>query len=185
MDDESRSISIPLICSYIERLRDIGELTNWTVAVLGRETRDRNLGTADWALPSGLVSQISRSRIRDTDSIGVITGSGDEAVGLTPELQAQAAALIQAAIAEGKTKSENSAAREVRPATDGLLMLFPISRFSGRGANEGSNRRQLYDDPKGPLARDLVGLAISFPRSNQPQTIEAFMQGTVAWRPVE
>lgn len=185
MDEESRSISIPLICSYIERLRDVGELTNWTVAVLGRESRDADLGAVDWALPSGLISQISRSRLGDTDSVGVITGSGDEAVGLTPELRAQATALIEAAAAEGKTKSENSAAREVRPATDGLLMLFPISRFSGKEANEGSSRRPLYDDPRGPLARDLVGLAISFPRSNQPQTVEAFIQGTLAWRPVE
>lgn len=90
----------------------------------------------------------------------------------------------ETAQAEGKTKSENSAAREVRPATDGLLMLFPISRYSGSGSNEGG-RRPLFDDPNGPLARDLVGLAISFPRSNQPQTVDAFMQGTVGWRPVE
>ena len=185
MDEESRSISIPLICSYIERLRDVGELTNWTVAVLGRESRDAELGAVDWGLPGGPVSQISRSRIGETESVGVITGSGDEAVGLTPELRGQAAALVQAAVAEGKTKSENSAAREVRPATDGLLMLFPISRFSGNTTNEGSSRRPLYENPKGPLARDLVGLAISFPRSDQPHTVEAFMQGTVAWRPVE
>jgi Z1 domain len=185
MDEESRSISIPLICSYIERLRDVGELTNWTIAVLGLQSRDSGLGTADWGLPSGPVSQISRSRLGETDSVGVITGSGDESVGLTEGQREQAAAIIQAAQAEGKTKSINSAAREVRPATDGLLMLFPISRFSGQGMNEGSSRRPLFDDPRGPLARDLVGLAISFPRSNQPQTVEAFMQGTVAWRPVE
>jgi hypothetical protein len=184
VDDEARSVSLPLICAYIERLRDAGELVNWTVAVRGRESRDATLGTADWALPGGPVAQISRSRQSYTDSVGVITGSGDEAVGLPPELRAQASALIQAAQAEGKTKSENSAAREVRPATDGLLMLFPISRHSGSGSNEGG-RRPLFDDPNGPLARDLVGLAISFPRSNQPQTVDAFMQGTVGWRPVE
>jgi hypothetical protein len=184
VDDESRSISLSLMSAYIERLRDAGELTQWTVAVRGRESRDAALGTADWGLPGGPVAQISRSRLGFTDSVGVITGSGDEAVGLTPELRGHAAALIQAAQAEGKTKSENSAAREVRPATDGLLMLFPISRNSGSGSNEGG-RRPLFDDPNGPLARDLVGLAISFPRSNQPQTVDAFMQGTVGWRPVE
>lgn len=185
VDDESRSISLPLICAYIERLRDAGELTNWTVAVRGRESHDATLGQADWALPGGLVSQISRSRLGETDSVGVITGSGDEMAGLSAELRAQANALIQAAQAEGRTKSENSAAREVRPATDGLLMLFPISRHSGSSANEGSGRRPLFENPNGPQARDLVGLAVSFPRSNQPQTVEAFMQGTVGWRPAE
>jgi hypothetical protein len=185
VDEEVRSISIPLICAYIERLRDAGELINWTIAVRGRETRDSNLGAADWGLPTGPVSQISRSRLGETDSLGVITGSGDEAVGLSPEHRTQADALIQAAQAEGKTKSENSAAREVRPSTDGLLMLFPISRHSGVEVAPGGARRPIYDDPNGPLARDLVGLAISFPRSGQTQTVEAYTQGTVAWRPAE
>jgi hypothetical protein len=185
VDDEARSISLPLICAYIERERDVGELTNWTVAVRGRESRDATLGDADWGLPGGPVFQISRSRLGETDSLGVITGSGDEATGLTPDLRAQAAALIQRAQAEGKTKSENSAAREVRPATDALLMLFPISRHSGSEANEGSGRRPMFENPNGPLARDLVGLAISFPKSNRPQRVEAYLQGSVGWRPVE
>lgn len=185
IDDEVRSISIPLICAYIERLRDAGELVSWTIAVRGRESRDQKLGTTDWGLPTGLISQISRSRLGETDSLGVITGSGDESVGLSPELSEQASALIQTAQAGGRTKSENSAAREVRPVTEGLLMLFPISRYSGAEVAPGSARRPIYDNPDGPLARDLVGLAISFPRSAQSQTVEAFMQGTVAWKPAE
>jgi hypothetical protein len=185
VDDEVRSISIPLICAYIERMKDAGELISWTIAVRGRESRHQILGTADWGLPTGPINQIERSRLGETDSLGVITGSGDEAVGLSPELRAQADALIRTARAEGRTKSENSAAREVRQATDGLLMLFPISRHSGVEVTPGSARRPIYDDPNGPLARDLVGLAVSFPKSGQPQTVEAYMQGTVAWRPAE
>lgn len=185
VDDEARSISLPLICAYIERLRDAGELINWTVAVRGRESLDTKLGTADWALPSGPVCQISRSRMGETDSLGVITGSGDERVGLSPELCDQADALVLAAQAKGKTKSENSSAREVRPATDGLIILYPISRYSGSEVSEGSARRPIFDNPNGPQACDLVGLAISFPNSNQPQRVEAFLEGTVAWRPIE
>lgn len=185
IDDEIRSISIALICAYIERLRNAGELISWTIAVRGRESRDQKLGTADWGLPTGPVSQISRSRLGETDSLGVITGSGDESVGLSPELREQASALIQTAQAEGRTKSENSAAREVRSPTEGLLMLFPISRYSGVEVASGYARRPIYDSPDSPLARDLVGLAISFPRSAQSQSVEAFMQGTVAWRPAE
>ena len=177
---EARSISSPLICAYIERLRVQGELIRWTVAVRGRDTPDPELGDADWGLPTGPVHQINRSRRGEGDSVGVITGSGDEAVGLTAEQYAQAQALIAAAQAAGSTKSENSACREVRPPSDGLLLLFPISRFS-KGSG---NRRPLFDNPNGPLARDLVGLAISFPRSNQPQTVEAYLQGTVGWKPV-
>lgn len=186
VDDEARSISLPLICAYIERLRDSGELTRWTIAVRGRESRDADLGDADWGLPGGAtVAQVSRSRIGETDSVGVITSPGDEAVGLTAELRAQASATAQAAQADGKSTSESMAARELRPATDGVLLLYPISRYSGRDLAEGGGRRPLFHNPEGPLARDLVGLAISFPRSSQPQQVEAYLQGTVGWRPVE
>jgi hypothetical protein len=183
VDDEARSISLPLIRAYIERLRDAGELLRWTVGVCGRESRDPRLGDADWGLRTPIY-QVSRSRIGQTDSVGVITSPGDEAIGLSPELHAQVQELIQAA-PDGKAKSESIAAREVRPATEGVLLLYPISRHSGYDLNESVGRRPLYNDPNAPLARDLVGLAISFPRSNQPQLIEAFMQGTVSWRPVE
>lgn len=185
VDDEARNISLPLICAYIERLIGVGELVRWTVAVRGRDSRDQVLGEADWGLPGGLVAQISRSRLGETDSVGVITSPGDEAVGLTDDLKGQAHALIQAAQAEGRTKSENSAAREVRPATDGLLLLYPISRYSGLDLPEGGVRRPLFGNPNSPQARDLVGLAISFPRSDQPQRVEAFLEGRMRWRPVE
>jgi hypothetical protein len=185
VDAESRSISLPLICAYIERLIDQEELVRWTVAVCGRGNRDTNLGDADWGLPAGPVAQISRSRLGETDSVGVITSPGDEARGLSQELVARAQTLIQAAQAAGLTKSENNAAREVRPATDGLLLLYPISRHSGFDLEEGGNRRRLFDDATSPRVRDLVGLAISFPRSEQPQVVEAFLEGTVGWRPVD
>lgn len=185
-DDESRSISLPLIRTYIERLRDAGELTRWTVAIRGRESRDENLGDADWGLPASRpLHQISRSRIGETDSVGVITSPGDEAVGLNEELRSRVDDLILAARTEGRTKSESTAARSVRPATEGLLLLYPISRHSGNEIGQGSYRRALFDNPNGPLARDLVGLAISFPKSEQPQVIEAFLEGTVGWRPIE
>ena len=86
-------------------------------------------------------------------------------------------------LAEGIT--ENLAARKSRPATEGLL-LYPISRFSGHGSDRTGNRRPLFDDPRDPRARDLIGLAISFPESNHPQlAINAYLEGSVGWRPVE
>lgn len=185
LDDEARSISLPLISAYIERLADAGELIRWTVAVRGRESLEQRLGHADWNLPGLPVAQISRSRLGDTDSLGVVTSPGDETIGLTDELKAQAREAIRVANAAGRPKSVNSAAREVRPAEEGLLLLYPISRHSGYGVDEGGNRRPLFDAPDGPLARDLVGLAVSFPRSRQPQTVEAYLEGTIRWRPVE
>src|SRR5207253_1445182 len=53
VDARVGGISLPLICAYIERLRDAGELTRWIVAVRGRGSRDAKLGSADWGLPGG------------------------------------------------------------------------------------------------------------------------------------
>jgi hypothetical protein len=166
LDNEVRSISPPLICSYIERLRDAGELVRWTVAVRGLQRADRVLGTADWELPTGPVSQISRSRLGETDSLGVIVDPEDEAIGL-------------------ETTERGKNARMIRPNTEGLLLLYPISRFSGHDITSGVSRRAIYDEPGGPMARDLVGLALSLPRTGQYQRTEEFMEGTVGRRVVE
>ncbi len=167
MDDEVRSMSIPLICAYILRLVASGELVRWTIAVRGRGSRDPALGVADWGLPTGSVAQISRSRLGETDSVGVIVDPEDEAVGLTTE-----------------TNVRGHDARLLRPSEEGLLLLYPISRRSGQGLKGGS-RRPLYENADGPSARDLVGLAISFPKSRQPEQVEAYLEGTVGWRPIE
>ncbi|MEW6332084.1 MAG: Z1 domain-containing protein, partial [Pseudomonadota bacterium] len=185
VDDEFRNVSLPLICAYIERLAVAGELVRWTIAVRGLKVPDMRLGYADWNLPNGPVAQISRTRLGESDSLGVITSPGDEAVGLSDELKREAQELVLAAQAEGRKKSENSAAREVRSAEEGLLLLYPISRHSGYDLTDSGSRRPLFDNPNSTEARDLIGLAVSLPRSNQPQQVEAYLQGTVGWRPVE
>lgn len=174
-----RNISLPLICAYIEKLKEAGELIRWTVAVRGREEQDERLGAADWGIDGGHIWQISRSRLRDTDSLGVITSPGDEAVGLSKEALARMEELKQQGM------SVNVAARRARPAEEGLLLLYPISKNSGHGTGGGGNRCPLYEDPSNPRARDLIGLAISFPESSQPQQVVAYLEGTVGWRPVE
>lgn len=166
VDSEVRSVSSQLIRAYIERLVVAGELIRWTIGVRGRGKTDPKLGVADWGLPTGPVSQVSRSRLGHTDSVGVIVDPEDEALGLN-------------------TAKRGRDARAERPPEEGLLLLYPISRYSGHDLIDGGNRRRLFDDPEYSLARDLVGLAISFPRSNQTQIVDAYLEGTVGWRPVE
>ncbi len=122
---------------------------------------------------------MSRTRIRDTDSVGVITSPGDEAIGLGPESLARMQEYIQQGV------SDNPAARRARPPQEGLILLYPISKHSGYGMEAGTIRRPLYANADDPRARDLIGLAISFPQSAYPQQVEAYLEGTVGWRPVE
>jgi hypothetical protein len=178
VDAQTRSISLPLIRAYVERQADAGELVRWTVAVRSRESQDPDLGEASWSVAGGRIWQLSRSRIRDTESVGVITSPGDEAIGLSEEEEARMQNYRQAGL------TENRAARRARSPEDGLILLYPISRYSGYDLRSGI-RRPLYEDPSDPRARDLIGLAISFPQSRQSQSVEAYLEGTVGWRPVE
>ncbi len=173
------SISLPLICTYIERQVAQGELVQWTVAVRGRESRDMRLGEANWGVTGGQIYQLSRTRIRDTDSVGVITSPGDEAIGLDPEAIVRMNEYLNQGI------SDNPAARRARPPQEGLILLYPISKYSGYALESSSIRRPLYANVNDPRAHDLIGLAISFPQSSNPQQVEAYLEGTVGWRPVE
>ena len=133
-------------------------------------------------MAGGRLFQVSRTRLAsDLNNIGVLTSPGDEEEGLSAEALAQARALAQA-----ENLRANPAARRVRAKEEGLFLLYPISRFSGaQGLEEGGTRRPLFDDPDGAQARDVIGLAVSFPHSASAQRIAGqYTVGTVGWRAV-
>jgi len=132
----------------------------------GRQTVEPSLGTVDWGVSSGPVNQISRTKLRrHNQSLGVITDPKDEAAGL-------------------ETEKTGTNARKLRPKEEGLLILYPISRHSGYGSGLGTAREALFPNPNDPRNRDLVGLALSFPRSSIDHPVEAYLEGTVRWRPI-
>jgi hypothetical protein len=181
LDEQVRSISLPLVRAYIERQVELGELVRWTVAIRGRGTRDRRLGIADWGIPERQIFQMARSRrSADPTSLGVLTEPGDELVGLTNDEQARVAEIQRAA-----SIGVNPAARQVRSPSEGLLLLYPVSRQSGQDRTS-NTRIPLYEDPDSENARDIVGMAISFPQSEHAQQIFGqYVVGTVGWRPME
>lgn len=181
VDAGVRNLSLPLICDYIERQRELGELQNWTVAVKGREAHEPLLRDIDLGIPDRRVNLIARTRLMgDPDSLGVITSPSDEQEGLSPE-QIEQVKLIQ----ERDHIGVNPAARQVRQATDGLLLIYPISRYSGRERQPAPSRRPLFDNADDNEARDVIGIAISFPSSDRAQVITGeYVLGSVDWRPV-
>ena len=102
-------------------------------------------------------------------------------IGLDDALRAKAESKVK----DGRANTLNNAARSVRPATDALLLLYPISKHSGYKLEKGKNRRPLFDDVKDGNARDLIGMAISLPNPGQPTRVETYLEGTVGWRPME
>lgn len=179
-DTESGLFSPELIRRYIEKQNEQGELVRWTLTVRMRESAHQQLGEADWGIPGGRIWSISRTRLKDTESLGVITNPGDEAIGLTPDELERMNEVRQL-----ESLKRDLAARRVRSPEEGLMILYPISRYSGHERNLKDGRRPLYENPNSPESLDLIGLAISFPESENPQPVEAYLTGTAGWRPVE
>lgn len=169
-----------LMADWIDRQNLNGELVNWTVMVRGRDERNETLGAATW-LPPGeqAVWNVGRTRLKGTNSLGVITTSGDEAFGLSEKESAE----MERKLETGEYKDRNRAARYSRSSKCGLLLLYPISKSSGHDALA-KGREALYANPHDPLARDLIGLALSFPSSDYVQPVEAYLEGTSRWRSV-
>ena len=179
--EEARNISIPLITAYIKRQNEIGELIIWTIAVRGRETADPTLGQIDLGIQN-LIPMISRNRLAgDLSSLGVITNPGDEKIGLSDEQLKIAEQLEQD---EESKLGANPAGRRARDPKNGLLLIYPVSRFSGHEHQPRQSRRPIFDDPKADYCNDVICIAISFPDSpNAESIIGEYVIGTVDWRP--
>jgi hypothetical protein len=187
-DPEETGLSLPLIREYIRREVGANKLQEWSVAVLGLEQRNSTLGDVDWGLWSKPVHNIERTRIAKTNSLGVITSPGDEAVDLDPAEKQKMEELIRTGVGK-KPLGTNPAARRARSARKGLLLIYPVSRYSGSklrmgSGSSGSPRRPLYENPNDPNAKDLIAIALSFPSSGTAQPVEAYLEGTVGWRPI-
>ena len=188
-DSYSRSgFSLPLICSYIEHQFSVNELTQWTIAVRGQENEVSGLGEAKWDVDGGNIWQISRTRVKAGRALflGVVTSPGDEKIGLMDESEIKKFEEIKQAEPE---LAVNVAARRARTPKEGLILIYPISKGSKpiikEPKIESKTRQALYDDTNSQYARDLIGLAVSFPESQQAQPVQAYLEGTNRWRPVE
>lgn len=178
LGDDPVEFSPTLIAAYIEKQLGHKELKQWTVAIRGRGTPDEKLGSANWNVSEKKISQISRTRIKLTDRLGVISDSRDEAVGFSKiQLKNRDEAIKTGAKSRKATRAQ-------RPKEEGLLLLYPISRYSGyEMPDEGKgNRIRLFKDPSDSNSCDLLGLAFSFPKSEHPQPVVEYISGTVEGR---
>ena len=176
---EKTGCSLSLISSYITDRIKSDELVEWTVGVKGLAQKDPELGDTTWSVGGNTIHQISRTRLRDTNSLGVITSPGDEKLGLTTYEIEKFERLRQT----DPDLAENVAARMSRSPQSGLILIYPISRNSSPKTKTARRRVPLYDGIEVQFKRDLVALAISFPHSNSELGVQAYKTGTAGWRP--
>ena len=75
--------------------------------------------------------------------------------------------------------------RQIRTPREGLLIIYPVSRFSGHERQPRQSRRRMFENPNDPLHRDVICYAISFPKSDRAQVVRGeYVIGTVDWSPL-
>ena len=166
---------IDLLIDFIRRQADQGELVDWVVGLMGLPRREDRLGTIGLgvdAVPD--INLIERTRLRDANSLGVITSPSHLGLGLSEEQRERART-------EGGAPSGRRL-RDARDPSEGLLLVYPISRFSGWDGAEkvARNERQpIYSDPtRAAEMTDVIGIAIAMPPSATAATVE-YVVGTV------
>jgi hypothetical protein len=171
MDPSAIRVRIDLLRKYIGAQATHGELTRWTVAVVGRAARDPRLGTIDLGVAGqGPINLIERTRIKQSQTLKAIVSAADESIGIEPARLGEA---------EGAT---GAAFRRLRPPTEGLLLIYPISRQSGHGPKIPESREPIFADPT--RGEDVIGIALSFPHSESGATVE-YVVGSVGEGPQE
>jgi hypothetical protein len=184
IDPRSSFMDAGALRQYINQQVQQDELIRWKVGVISQESaRDvENLGIQ--GAPG--VNTITRTRERSNPrSIGVLinpataggrAGAGDEEIGLTGAQMQRARTNAGA----GVFRTLGKALRAERDRGEGLLLLYPISRFSSPRANS-EKRIPLFENPE----RDgctVVGLALVFPASDSAATIEYIVGSVGEWQ---
>lgn len=176
-DPEATRVRSERFVDYISLQNKYGELNKWIVAVIGRDKANPYLGQVNLNISgSPDINLINRSRIQGTFSLKAITSRADQEIGLNDE-QIQRAEEMQQT--EGVSYTE--ALRYVRPPQEGLLLLYPISKYSGYNLNkdnqidgeneEGNqNREPLFENPD--TGEHIIGIAIVFPHSGTAATVQ-------------
>jgi hypothetical protein len=166
---------VRLLVDFVRRQAEQGELERWVVGAMGLPTRADRLGSIGLGV-DGVpeLNLIERTRLRDTSSLGVITSPAHLGLGLSEEQRDRA-----------RTDSGAPSGRRLRDVRDpgeGLLLIYPISRFSGWNGSEmvaRNEREPIYDAPT-TAARmaDIIGIALAMPPSSTAATVE-YVVGTV------
>lgn len=159
------------IAQYIHLQVEQRELVRWRVLVCAANNPKDRLGTEDLGVAGyAEIPLLERSRKVDPPtSCGVITDKNDETHGLSDEQLARAEEDWNQALYPTRAH----AIRHQRPQEEGLLLIYPISKYSQprpAPANKQQRRQPLFDDPE--EGANVVGYALSFPYSDSAATVE-------------
>jgi hypothetical protein len=173
IDPNHKSADLVVIQQYIEKLNELGELTEWSVVLINK----KNQPTAQWEFTNGITIGCSkRTRANDTDDKcycirkGHIIGHWDELIDLDDQTLSSALTRTKeikaAAGEEWKDEYPNPALvrEEYRNVKNPVLLIYTLDPYfanviEGGKIKEGTLKHEHTDEP-------FIGFAISFPHTN-------------------
>ena len=164
------------LADYVRRQAERhSELIQWHISVRGINRRRERLGAEDLGVRCWEpINLASRSQLLDDPgSVGVLTDPPDMELGLNRTQLEEANRRGQ----NGEFRARQTALISVREPTNGLLLIYPVSRES-RPEQGSTARRPLFDAPE--KACTVIGVALVLPLSNSNATVE-YMVGA-NWR---
>ncbi len=173
-----------MVSNYISDLNQLGELRNWSVAVMSSKSGDRfNLGEGRIAykVRRSIVKRAHSELDRDAQHIKVLTAPGDEMIDLTDRLGEGRFKNTEEIFASEEAFKEIHYRQNVRPKDRGLILLYPIEGNSTMSEEEA--QRHLSSPAQTMPVRsvqDVIGVAFVFPRTNNSKsTYNYVVNGTV------
>lgn len=171
-DPQATVVRSELIVKYIKEQNKFEELTHWIVYVVGRKRNDKTLGDIDLNIDGGRrINLIERTKVKDSSSLKAIANIEDQKVGLTDKQ------LKQAKEMEG-VDFYSEALRYVRPRKEGVLLIYPISKYSGFNLDKSNNKNREPIFSKPVKGENIIGIGVIFPHSNTAATRE-YLIGSV------
>ena len=183
-----KKVNLDLICEYICKLSNQGELTSWRVALLSKDDLSSN-----HTFSNGIkVGCWTRNRSQDTNDLNtyfirknhIVGNQKEEFIDLDEETIKQA---LQVTIERKREKGEDwthdypspeLVRKEFRSKTNPLLLIYPLNP---EGANIKDNNGKTIQGIETFTAKDepFIGFAISFPRTDTGEAV-SYQVNTIA-----
>ena len=164
------------VAKYIEERVSAGELTDWTVVISQLQKPKQELQSVDWGIGKD-IEQFSRTRLLKTaNSLGVISDPKDFSIDLSQEDVERAKQEL-----DSVSCNKSQLFTIARSPNKGLLLLYPISKYSQPSPSKKGSRGPLYDDPDDVFSKNLIGVAIPFPYSDNAEQ-KIYVSGTSSWQ---
>lgn len=183
-----KKVNLDLICEYIYKLSNQGELTSWRVALLSKDDNSSN-----HTFSNGMkVGCWTRNRSKDTNDLNtyfirknhIVGNQKEEFIDIDKETIEQA---LHVTIERKREKEEEwthdypspeLVRKEFRSKTNPLLLIYPLNP---EGANVKDNNGNIIQGTEVYTAQDepFIGFAISFPRTDTGEAV-SYQVNTIA-----